>query len=116
MRTLWTDGLDKKMKEKALEENRLAWIDEVNALGDLPLDYPQKERASYPDEEDVKKLTELASYINIAAKTLQAIDKEEAEGKLTFEQAHNRRLTADVYLEIYTTDLAYYIETRGGRD
>jgi len=115
MRTLWIDGLDKKMKEKALEENRLAWIDEVNALGDLPLDYPQKVRAPYPDEEDVKKLTEIASYINIAAKTLQAIDKEEAEGKLAFEEAHNRRLTANMYLDIYTTNLATYIETKGGR-
>ncbi|QDP42947.1 hypothetical protein HWC53_gp142 [Bacillus phage vB_BmeM-Goe8] len=115
MKTLWLEGLEKARKEKIEEERRLAWIDEVNALGDLPLEYPQKERAPYPDEQDVKKLTEIASYINIAAKTLQAIDKEEAEGKLTFEQAHSRRLTANMYLDLYTTDLAYYIETKGGR-
>jgi len=115
MKTLWTDGLDKKMKEIAEAERRLAWIDEVNALGDLPLEYTPKVRAPYPDEKDVKKLTEIASYINIAAVTLQAIDKEEAEGKLTFEEAHNKRLTANMYLEIYTTDLANYVGTRGGR-
>jgi len=115
MKTIWFDGLEKARKEKIEEERRLAWIDEVNALGDLPLEYPQKVRKPYPDEQDVKKLNELASYINIAAQTLQAIDKEVAAGKLTEEEAQGKRFSANVYLDIYTTNLAYYIETKGGR-